>query len=204
MSDRDCQPPPGQAEEYDTGADGTVEATRVVTSEYDKSGNLIRSVHASNINDLGSGGDGSVYERVTTTTSYDKKAHPVLVVSELDADSNGTLESRSRTAYVYDARGNVVQTVSEQDQGARAGEERKRSRRQRHGRLYQRRDDGLRRRERVKGGETSLVPCSVRTSAANRWPRRPARPGWLLRQQKYGISGLEDMLLLSGVGHVSM
>ena len=37
-----------------------MEASTVVTTEYDKSGNAIRQVSVSNINDLGSGGDGSV------------------------------------------------------------------------------------------------------------------------------------------------
>ena len=48
-------------QEYDSNADGTVEASTLVTTEYDKSGNAIRQVSVSNVNDLGSGGDGSVF-----------------------------------------------------------------------------------------------------------------------------------------------
>ena len=106
------------ADEFDTAADGTVEARTVVTTEYDKSGNAIRQVSVSNINDLGSGGDGSVYETATAVTTYNAKNHPVRLVAELDEDSNGTLESRSTTTYVNDASGNVLQTVSETDEGA--------------------------------------------------------------------------------------
>ena len=83
----------------------------MTTFEYDKSGNVIRQVYVSNINDLGSGGDGSVFETSTVITTYDSKNHPVLQVAELDEDSNGTLESRQTTTYVNDARGNALKTV---------------------------------------------------------------------------------------------